>query len=57
MRRCGGDAELCRGSDSIQDLLERFGWVPHRNKSLNRDASPEEQSYLVEGGEHFGGDI
>ncbi|MBT8494746.1 MAG: DUF924 domain-containing protein [Deltaproteobacteria bacterium] len=36
-----------------QDVVDRFGRFPHRNPILGREHTPEEQSYLDEGGHSF----
>jgi uncharacterized protein (DUF924 family) len=36
-------------------IVERFGRYPHRNKMLGRDSTEEEEEYLRDGGETFGG--
>lgn len=36
-------------------IVERFGRYPHRNKVLGRDSTGEEEEYLRDGGETFGG--
>ena len=36
-----------------QDVIKRFGRFPHRNKSLGRDATPEEEAFLTEPGSSF----
>jgi uncharacterized protein (DUF924 family) len=33
-----------------RDVIARFGRFPHRNRSLGRDTTPEEQAYLDAGG-------
>jgi uncharacterized protein (DUF924 family) len=38
------------------DIIERFGRFPHRNAVLGRDATPEEELFLAEGGATFGQD-
>jgi uncharacterized protein (DUF924 family) len=38
-----------------QAVVERFGRFPHRNKVLGRVSTPEEEAYLRDGGETFGG--
>ncbi len=35
-------------------LIRRFGRFPHRNALIGRESSPEEESYLAEGGDSFG---
>jgi uncharacterized protein (DUF924 family) len=59
------DQDLCVelservGADSVRwavlhrDIVARFGRFPHRNPVLGRQTTPEEQSFLDEGG--FGG--
>lgn len=37
-----------------QDIIERFGRFPHRNRVLGRRPTPEEERYLAEGGASFG---
>jgi uncharacterized protein (DUF924 family) len=36
------------------ELIERFGRFPHRNAMLGRVSTPEEEVYLMRGGETFG---
>jgi len=36
-----------------QDVIERFGRFPHRNSSLGRHATPEEEAFLTEPGSSF----
>ncbi len=36
------------------DIVIRFGRYPHRNETLSRDPTPEEEAYLEEGGPTFG---
>lgn len=36
------------------DLIARFGRFPHRNAVLGRTTSPEEATWLADGGERFG---
>lgn len=40
---------LSFGVDHL-DIIQRFGRFPHRNPSLARETTPEEQSFLDEGG-------
>jgi uncharacterized protein (DUF924 family) len=35
-------------------IVARFGRFPHRNRALGRASTPEEETYLREGGESFG---
>jgi uncharacterized protein (DUF924 family) len=34
-------------------VVDRFGRFPHRNRILGRPSTPEEMTYLAEGGEDF----
>ena len=36
------------------NIINKFGRYPHRNKALNREATPEEREWLEGGGETFG---
>lgn len=36
------------------DIIERFGRFPHRNAVLGRSPTPEEETFLAEGGATFG---
>lgn len=38
-----------------QAIVERFGRYPHRNKVLGRESTEEEERYLRDGGDTFGG--
>lgn len=38
-----------------QNIIERFGRYPHRNKVLGRQSTPEEETFLRDGGDTFGG--
>lgn len=38
-----------------RDIIEAFGRYPHRNDLLGREMTPEEQTYLDEGGATFSG--
>lgn len=44
------DAETLRFAELHADIIRRFGRFPHRNEVLGRRSTPEEQSYLDEGG-------
>jgi len=48
-----GDAELVKWSAIHRDIIRRFGRFPHRNASLARKTTAEEQAFLSAGG--FGG--
>jgi uncharacterized protein (DUF924 family) len=37
-----------------QEIVERFGRFPHRNRVLGRPTTTDEERYLAEGGLHFG---
>ena len=37
-----------------RDIVERFGWFPHRNHVLGRESTEEELRYLADGGPTFG---
>jgi len=37
-----------------RDLIARFGRFPHRNRTLARTSTPDEERFLVEGGSRFG---
>ena len=45
-----GDADLLKWADLHADIIRRFGRFPHRNAMLGRTTTPEEQSFLDEGG-------
>jgi uncharacterized protein (DUF924 family) len=36
-----------------QEVIDRFGRFPHRNTTLGRESTPEEQVYLESGGDTF----
>ncbi|OZI53533.1 DUF924 family protein [Bordetella genomosp. 5] len=44
------DAETLRWAIIHRDIIVRFGRFPHRNASLGRDSTIEEQRFLAEGG-------
>ncbi|MFL5296438.1 MAG: DUF924 family protein [Phenylobacterium sp.] len=48
-----GDAENLKWAAIHREIIGRFGRFPHRNASLGRVTTPEEQAFLDEGG--FGG--
>jgi uncharacterized protein (DUF924 family) len=37
-----------------RDIIQRFGRFPHRNRSLGRESTPDEEHWLREEGLHFG---
>lgn len=45
-----GDEETLKFAILHRDIIRRFGRFPHRNIALGRTTTPEEQSYLDEGG-------
>jgi uncharacterized protein (DUF924 family) len=45
-----GDAELVKWAKIHRDIIERFGRFPHRNASLGRTTTDEEQAFLRQGG-------
>ncbi|HZZ87926.1 MAG TPA: DUF924 family protein [Caulobacteraceae bacterium] len=48
-----GRTDLAKWARIHRDIIARFGRFPHRNQALGREATPEEQTFLEEGG--FGG--
>ncbi len=45
--------EVLKFAHIHRDIIVKFGRFPHRNRSLGRDTTPEEQAFLDDGG--FGG--
>jgi uncharacterized protein (DUF924 family) len=45
-----GDAGLVKWASLHRDIIARFGRFPHRNESLGRTTSEEEQAFLEGGG-------
>jgi uncharacterized protein (DUF924 family) len=45
---------VCRYAELHRDIIGRFGRFPHRNAVLEREPTPEEQSWLKAGGARFG---
>ena len=45
-----GDAEGLKWAEMHRDIIVRFGRFPHRNPSLGRVTTPNEQAFLDEGG-------
>src|SRR5215510_5469601 len=45
-----GDPDLTRWAKLHADIIRRFGRFPHRNKSLGRTSTHEEQAFLDAGG-------
>ncbi|HCX69384.1 DUF924 family protein [Parvibaculum sp.] len=44
------DPETMKFAVEHRDIIRRFGRFPHRNAVLGRETTPEEQSFLDEGG-------
>lgn len=44
------DPETMKFAEIHADIIRRFGRFPHRNAVLGRETTPEEQSFLDEGG-------
>lgn len=53
MALAADDPESLKWGEIHRDIIVRFGRFPHRNASLGRDTTPEEQAFLDQGG--FGG--
>lgn len=49
MERIGNEGAI-KAAKTHMDIIARFGRFPHRNKVLGRKTTPEEQSFLDEGG-------
>ncbi len=49
-RDATGDADTLRWAIVHRDIIQRFGRFPHRNRCLGRATTPEEQTFLDEGG-------
>lgn len=45
-----GSADLSRWAELHADIIRRFGRFPHRNSTLGRTNTPEEQEFLDAGG-------
>jgi uncharacterized protein (DUF924 family) len=45
-----GDPDLLKWVNIHRDIIRRFGRFPHRNASLGRETTPDEQAFLDEGG-------
>jgi uncharacterized protein (DUF924 family) len=48
--KAAGDADGLKWAELHADIIRRFGRFPHRNTVLGRATTPEEQSFLDEGG-------
>ncbi|WP_407353025.1 DUF924 family protein [Luteimonas sp. R10] len=45
-----GDVDYDKYAVAHQDVIQRFGRFPHRNRALGRENTPEEQAWLDAGG-------
>ena len=45
-----GDDEFTRYAEQHADIIRRFGRFPHRNATLGRATTPQEQAFLAGGG-------
>jgi uncharacterized protein (DUF924 family) len=45
-----GDDEFTKYAEQHADIIRRFGRFPHRNATLGRATSPQEQAFLDDGG-------
>ncbi len=50
LSRAAGHAENLKWAEHHAGIIRRFGRFPHRNRLLGRPTTPEEQSFLDEGG-------
>jgi uncharacterized protein (DUF924 family) len=48
--RAAGDAEALKWAELHADIIRKFGRFPHRNASLGRATTAEEQAFLAAGG-------
>jgi uncharacterized protein (DUF924 family) len=48
--RNAGDPENLRYAEDHADIIRRFGRFPHRNRIVGRTTTPEEQTFLEQGG-------
>ena len=48
--RASGDAEALKWAELHADIIRTFGRFPHRNASLGRTTTAEEQAFLAGGG-------
>lgn len=48
--KTSGDADDLKWAEIHADIIRRFGRFPHRNAALDRATTPEEQTFLDEGG-------
>jgi uncharacterized protein (DUF924 family) len=50
LNRAAGDADGLKWAEIHADIIRRFGRFPHRNATLGRITTPEEQAFLDGGG-------
>jgi uncharacterized protein (DUF924 family) len=50
LARSYGDDEFKKYAEQHADIIRRFGRFPHRNATLGRATSPQEQAFLDAGG-------
>src|SRR5262245_23613281 len=50
LARSYGDDEFTKYAEQHADIIRRFGRFPHRNATLGRTTSPQEQAFLDAGG-------
>ncbi|WP_028348109.1 DUF924 family protein [Bradyrhizobium murdochi] len=50
LSRAAGHTESLKWAEHHADIIRRFGRFPHRNHLLGRATTPEEQTFLDEGG-------
>ena len=50
LSRAAGHAENLKWAEHHADIIRRFGRFPHRNSLLGRATTPEEQTFLDQGG-------
>jgi uncharacterized protein (DUF924 family) len=50
LSRCAGGGTADRYAEIHADIIRRFGRFPHRNATLGRATTPEEQAFLDAGG-------
>jgi uncharacterized protein (DUF924 family) len=48
--KAAGDEDGLKWANIHADIIRKFGRFPHRNKILGRETTPEEQTFLDEGG-------
>lgn len=48
--KASGDADGLKWAEHHAEIIDKFGRFPHRNLVLNRNTTPDEQSFLDSGG-------